>query len=1172
MLNHTKEKANHPKILLYLLPGLVILGIVLLLFGRLSAKEAAMAPEGFSIEKLTFCHYQNPLGIDDAYPVFGWQMKSSKRGSMQSAYRITVSESAEALNGGTYLWDSGKVLSGLSVGIPYEGPALLPQTRYYWQVSVWDENDTEAVSTEEAFFETGLLTGSGSPSESSLASKAGSMTDDGAGSMPEGGAISMPEGGADNSCAAVFGDAKWISAPKQNAIAYHPVSDALSYDISYDFSCKGTGASFVFGAHEGRYGNLYLCEIWEREGQSTFSFQKMEGGTFVSKESVDITSCCTNATADGADPKAETNYKVKLSVREDTLNVMINDTSVGSFSMESIPVGSIGYYKSRGTSYTRFDNILVTDSDGKELYREDFEDKDTIFAPYHTVLEEGRLKAGSGMLLTPFYESPAPYFRREFTTEDKTIASARIYMTALGSFALSLDGNRISNDYFAPGKLTYNRKIAYETYDITGLLSPGKDHVLGAILLHGWYDRAVGYPEIYNPWGDTNALLGKLEIKYTDGTVQVIGTDQNFLCSTDTPVRNDDIYQGEFYDANKEFAGFDLPGFDASGWTAAAENQVDEAYLTLPAASKISEPIVCIRELTPLTVTTPAENISVYDFGQNFAGTCRIRVKGEKGQILTLRYGEHLNTENLINKDDLPGTVFTENLLTADATDYYVLKGDAKGEIFVPEFTYHGFRYLQIEGLKEPLAAEDVQGLVLSTDLPQTGSFECSDPLLNQYYQNTINSMQSNFMDNPTDCPQRDERHGWAGDAQVFSGTASYHADTYSFYRKYLDDMRLLQTDGGSFTDMAPRNFGTDPEGRGGAATNNCWGDAPVIITWNLYTQYGDVSILKENYEALCKWVDVLEATSENYIRRWGGYGDHLALESTPAEITDTAWCARSADLLSRMSKILDKPEDAARYRVLYENFKTAWQNAYILPDGMTVCNSQTSYALGLSFGLFPEELAPAATGFFLQLIENSNYHINTGFSGIGYLLPSLSAQGHDAAAYNLLLQKEAPSHLSQVQKGATTTWEMWDAYREEPDGTYFLDGSFNHYTYGTSAGFLYTHTLGITSDENNPGFKHFYFAPHVTENLSYAGGSYESAYGLISSKWERTKDGYRFDFTVPANTTATLTLPALPDGKDYFEGKKAAVNADGVTLISKDETKVIYGLSSGNYSFTEGK
>lgn len=1136
MHNHTKDKANYLKILLFASAGLVLFGIILFLIFRFGSKAPAMAEDGFLIEKLTYCHQENPLGIDDAYPVFGWQMKSNQRGSCQSAYQITVAQSREALKNGDCLWDSGKIPSGLSVGIPYEGPPLSPKTRYYWQVSVWNQDEQAVTSQEEAFFETGLVTGLSSTT-------------------------------ADVSCARAFGDAKWISAPKPAQISYHPVSDALSYDISYDFSCRNTGASFVFGAHKGRYGALYLCEIWERDGQSTFTFQKMDNGAFISKESVDITAC-TAATPGGGD----TTYRVKLSIREDTLNVTINDTPAGTFSMESIPVGSIGYYKSRGTSYAYFDNILVTDEAGTELYREDFEDKTTLFSPYHTVLEDGRLKAGSGMLLTPFYESPAPYFRREFTTENKTIESARLYMTALGSFALSLDGARIGNDYFAPGKPVYNRKLPYVTYDVTGFLTPDTTHALGAILLHGWYDRAVGYPEIYNPWGDTNALLGKLEIKYEDGSIQTINTDQSFLCSTDTGVRSDDIYQGEFFDAGKEPVGFDTPGFDAVGWSAAAENMVDEAYQTIPVSSKISQPIVCIKELTPQTVSSPAEAVSVYDFGQNFAGTCRIRVKGEKGQVLTLRYGEHLNTENLMNKDDLPGTVFTENLLTADATDYYVLKGDPEGETFVPEFTYHGFRYLQIEGLKEPLPAENVQGLVLSSDLSETGSFSCSEPLLNQYYQNTIHSMQSNFMDNPTDCPQRDERHGWAGDAQVFSATASYHADTYSFYRKYLEDMRLLQTDGGSFTDMAPRNFATDWDGRGGAATNNCWGDAPVVIAWNLYTQYGDASVLKENYDALCKWVDVLEATSENYIRRWGGYGDHLALESTPAEITDTAWCARSADLLSRMAQVLEKPEDAAHYREVYDNFKTAWQNAYILPDGMTVCNSQTSYALGLSFGLFPEELTTAATGHFLQLIENSNYHINTGFAGIGYLLPSFSAQGHDEAAYRLLLQKEAPSLLYQVQKGATTTWEIWNAYREEPDGTYFLDGSFNHYTYGTSAGFLYTHTLGIESDEKSPGYKHFSLTPRVTEALSYADGSYQSPYGLITSKWERTDEGYHFAFTVPANTTATLTLPAPADGKTYLEGKKVAEKADGVTLISKDEKQVVYELLSGSYSFTVQK
>lgn len=1104
--------------------GILIFLILLALLGSAlflnRSKIASASASDPVVSDLKVCHLQNPLGIDEPNPTFSWQLHGKRRGLSQSSYRITVAESMEALTSQEFSWDSGKITASESVGIPYQGEPLKPRQRYFYEITVWDETDTPITSLETAWFETGL----------------------------------MGEG---------LGDAKWISAPTAEKNTDSKESNSLSYNINYQLTVSNTTAGFIFGANEGRYGTLYLCEIKNTEEQTFFRLKKMDGGSFVSKEEVDITHSATDADR----------FDVSLSVHSDTLTVTVNNGKVGTFSIDATPVGSIGYYKSRGTSYAYLDDILVTEADGTLIYEDNFANAETIFSPYYVTLEDERLKIGSGLMLTPGYEEPAPLFRKEFTLQDKPVNSARIYMTALGSFTLSVNGKRVSEDYFSPGKLAFNKQLSYVTYDITSLLEQGQDNALGILLLHGWYDRAVGYPEIWNPWGDTNALLGKLEIHYEDGTVEEIVTDESFLCCTDGPVRNDDIYQGEYYDANQEKTGFDLPGYQTNEWLPALENQVDPAYHTLPLTAKKNEPIVCINELTPVSVSEPVDNVFVYDFGQNFAGTCQIKVTGEKGQVITLRYGEALNKENLINKDDAVGTIWTENLLTAEATDYYVMKGDKNGEIFEPEFVFHGFRYLQISGIDEPIPANDIKGLVLSSHLDQTGSFTCSNEYLNQFYQNTINSQQSNFLDNPTDCPQRDERHGWAGDAQVYSLTASYHANTYSFYEKYLEELRLLQTEGGSFTDMAPRNFGTQWDGTGGGATNNCWGDAAVVITWNLYTQYGDKAIIEENYDALCKWMEVLVSTSDNYIRSWGGYGDHLSLEDTPADLSDTAWCAHSADLLSKMAQVLGKSDDATYYQEIYENYKQAWQSQYVLPDGMTLCNTQTSYVLGLAFSLFPEELEAAAANHLITLIESGDYHMKTGFSGIGQLLPALSGHGYTDAAYRLLLQEEAPSLLYQVKQGATTTWELWNGYKEEPDGTYYLDGSFNHYTYGTSAGFLYTDVLGIKSDETAPGYQHILLEPKTSEYLTFAKGSYESMYGTICCEWKLTEKGYQYSFEIPANTTATLILPTLPNDQTYLESGKAAGKAEGVTLITESnegsEDRILYKLVSGSYCFT---
>lgn len=1100
---------------LYIAGGLILAALVMVFPGRMALRKQSTGGDTFTICNLQVCHVKNPLGIDEESPVFGWRMESSRVGAAQSAYRICIAESREALEEGQVLWDSGKVFETLSVGIAYEGEALRPRQRYFWQVEVWDEEDRSCLSEEPAWFETGLM-GEGMPG------------------------------------------AKWISAAwerEEEAVC----ADELSYSINYQMEVKDTTAGFIFGAGEGRYGDFYLCEITNGQGEAVFRLKHMDNNAVLGEESAAISDCVRE---DGL-------FDVKLLVGGERVSVEINETKVGELTIQGTPVESIGYYKSRGASYAWMDNILVQDKSGRIIYEEEFEEPggQTIFTPYHVAVEDGRLKVGSGLMLTKGENQPAPLFRKEFSLQDKQIESARVYMTALGSFALSVNGRRISKDYFSPGKLAYNQQLSYVTYDVTDFLIPGEENALGAILLHGWYDRGVGYPEIWNPWGNKNALLGKMEIRYEDDSVEEIVTDGSFLCCTDGPVRDDDLYQGEFYDANCEKAGFDTAGFTGEGWQQAEENAVDEAYLSIPLTGKKNEPITCVEILKPVSLSEPEENVFVYDFGQNFTGTCRIRVMGEKGQIVTLRYGEAVNEEGMQNRDDAVGTIWTENLLTAEATDYYVLKGDADGEIFEPEFTFHGFRYLQISGMEEAVPAEWVEGIVLSSDLEQTGSFTCSNETLNRYYRNTIWSQKSNFLDNPMDCPQRDERHGWAGDAQIFSLTASYHQDTYNFYEKYLGDLRSIQSEGGSFPDMAPRNFDTRWDGSGGAASKNCWGDAPVVITWNLYTQYGDKRILEENYDALCRWVDMLEATSDHYIRIWDGYGDHMALEDTPKDLSDTAWCAHSADLLSRMADALGKGEDAGHYRQVYENFRKAWQEQYTLPDGTTLCNTQTSYALGLAFSLFPEELGKSAADHLELLVQYSDYHMKTGYSGVACLLPVLSRSGMAETAYKMLLQEESPSLLHEVNHGATTTWESFFSYQEDGEG-YLLYGSLNHYAYGAPAGWLYTDVLGIRSDEKSPGFKHIILEPLAGGGLTFAKGSYTSTYGEIGVEWEEAEGGYEYRFEIPANTTAALILPCTES--IYCIDGKPADEAEGVAFIEDNGEKITYGLQSGTYCFTQ--
>lgn len=736
-----------------------VLGLVL---GICTACGASKQTE---ITNLKTNYIRNPIGVDDESILFSWQMNSEEQGKSQSAYRIAVyecdqgnREQDDAIASEICVWDSGKVESSLSVAVPYEGEQLKQQTGYEWSVDVWDEEESRCVSAETGYFETGLM-----------------------GEFPE--------------------EAHWISVGDSDR-NISTVQEKTTYFIQYTMEIRDTSACFVFGAESGRYGSMTLCELQNQGEDTLFTVKDMSE----LNSNVEFPSASLETAEDGI-------YQVDLQVLDHQMKVAVNGCEVGIFTIHGASLGAIGYYKSRGTQYAWLDDIVVTDEEGNVCYEENFEQEDTIFAPYHIVIEDGRCKVGSGLMLSGAMEDSAPVFCREFNLENKEIDHARLYLTALGNFEVSMDGQAVSEDFLDPGKLAYNQYLSYVTYDVTdklvGTEFSDDSHVWTMTLFHGWYDRGVGYPEIYSPWGDTNALRGALVITYSDGTKQVIGTDEEFMVTLDGPIRENDVYQGEFYDASCDPCGTKKNQTDTvekeelvdtagrgpaivqpeedekeTAWSQAAVDQVDSRYYDLPYVGKYNEPITCIQELRPISVSEPVSGTYVYDFGQNFAGVCRITMNAKAGDLVTLRYGEALNSDTLRNKDDVVGTIWTENLLTADATDYYLaIDGE---QTYQPVSVYHGFRYLQITGLEEAPSLDQVTGIVLSSDLDLSGEFECSDEAVNQYWSNTVWSQKSNFLDNPTDCAQRDECHGWAGDAQIFSGMACYNSNSDLFIGNIL--------------------------------------------------------------------------------------------------------------------------------------------------------------------------------------------------------------------------------------------------------------------------------------------------------------------------------------------------------------------------------------------------
>ena len=772
----------------------------------------------------------------------------------------------------------------------------------------------------------------------------------------------------------------------------------------------------------------------------------------------------------------------------------------------------------------------------------------------------------------------APMFRKEFEVT-KDIASARLYASAAGIYEAYLNGEKVGDGFFNPGWTDYMDNVNYECYDVTDMLVPGAN-AIGAMLGEGWYsgDVSVVGEDRYGTDEDM-AFIAKLVITYGDGTRDVIVTDGSWSACISGPVRQNNFLDGEKYDANYEIDGWNEPGFqEDKDWFAASPTDTVENIGAFTA--HVGNPVVIVEEFTPISVNkvtrADSEEVFIYDFGQNFAGFASIRITGEKGTTVSMRYGEMLNDADageLIygtasqqygyrGNDDNEGTIYDVNLRTFHAIDSYTLKGDPDGESYMPRFTFHGFRSMELTGLEEPLPLEDVTGIALSCANEEgVSSYESSNPYVNQLVSNVFWSQRSNFIAVPTDCPQRDERMGWTGDAQIFARTATYNYNADQFYSSWLRTVGTSTTEAGLVSNVAPAKniifYGV---------CNNAWADAAIIIPWQIWQQYGDTTVIEENYELMTRYAGYLETTD------WKGGGilaDWLSVEATDNSLVNNAFTAHSLDLLSQMAAAIGRDDDAKKYRDACELSKAAWRDLYVLDSGDLLSSTQTAYDLALAFDLLTEEQRPLIELLFEKDIEDHGYHLTTGFNGTPFLNTVLSDIGDVEESYALLEQEEYPSWLYSVLQGATTTWERWNSYTLE-DG--FADPgmtSFNHYAYGAIYEWMIRYSLGIERDEAEPGYKHIILQPTPGGTLTYAKGHYDSVYGTIESGWERvdpTSENCLYTFTVPANTTATLYL--MVDGTE--PSVEAAV--DGVTYEGMAEHNgqqvAVFTLESGSYSF----
>jgi alpha-L-rhamnosidase len=779
-----------------------------------------------------------------------------------------------------------------------------------------------------------------------------------------------------------------------------------------------------------------------------------------------------------------------------------------------------------------------------------------------------------------------PLFRKSFRLPQK-VRRATLYTSARGLLDLWLNGRRVTEDCFLPEWTHYHQRLHYRTFDVTPLLATG-ENVVGAMLGDGWWSGYVGWQETRGRYGSLqNSLLLQLEVELEHGQTVTIVTDQTWRCETG-PILASDFMMGELYDARRERTGWDGPGFDDTAWLPAlvvappkvhipafhfSRNQSRDTEEDLRLVAQRSEPVRVVETLRPISVKEVRPRVYVYDLGQNIAGWVRIAVRGPAGTRITLRHGERLNPD---------GTLYTENLRRAKATDGYILAGRGE-EVWQPRFTFHGFQYIELSGLNQPPPLHQILGCVVMSATPPAGQFECSNPLVTRLWKNALWGQKGNFLSVPTDCPQRDERLGWLGDAQVFLRTATYNMDVAAFFTKWMTDVTDSQDRDGIFPDVAPRlREDGDFVGLDGLGGGAGWADAGVIIPYTMWRVYGDVRMMERNWDAMVRWMDWLERTNPDGLRTrelHNNYGDWLCIPSdrefrTHSPMKDllaTAYWADDAAKMSRMARALGYRDQAQRFEARFEAVRSAFQKEWLRADGELAVETQTAYLLALAFDLLPQNVRAAAAERLVANIRDLDWHLSTGFIGVSHLNPQLTLAGHGNVAYRLLLQDTYPSWLYPVRHGATTIWERWNGWTEQNGFFDPLMNSFNHYSLGSVGEWLFRHVAGIELDPEACGFQRFVLQPFPDSRITSTRASYRTMHGEIVSDWKQAGDQFIWTVRVPPNTTARVHVPSRPEAP-VSESGQCVEDAVGVRVVGRDAAGLICAVGAGTYHFQSSR
>lgn len=1059
-----------------------------------STLVGAAAPASAAEPELTVSGLQanartKPLGIDGDAPTLSWKSTSTARAVMQSAYEVRVGTSA----GGDDVWAPGKVQSDNQVDVTYAGPALQSQRRYYWQVRIWDGDGNASGWSEASWFETGLLS-----------------TDEWKGDW-----IGKSASGEVD---------KWTN---------------YTADIDFDIADLAVGV-FVRAANTS---NALMWQVSTADGTGVPKFRphKRVNGAYTLIESKPITSITSAELLQGT-------HRLSITVDGSTVTTLLDGVQIDSRTDTTFTKGFVGFRQDFANAVDESADIKavkVTAKNGDVLL-------DTNFSagnPFDggRVTPQGLRVAERKDVLLRTPDANKPLLRKSFTTEaGKTVESARVYASAQGVYELQLNGEKVGDQFLAPGWTEYRTRMQYQTYDVTDQIRSGSN-AIGAELGDGWWAGKIASFGT-NHYGSSLGLIAQLRIQYTDGTSQVVKTDNTWKSHFGPYVQADNI-EGETYDANAEQPGWDAPNFDDAGW-----NPVTIATnTTSKLVAQPDEPVRATQEMPAKKQTTPKPGVEIYDLAQNMVGVARMRLQGVAGQTVTIRYGEVLNPD---------GTLYTANLRSAKVTDSYTFKTTGT-VVYTPKFTQHGFRYVEITGASVAPRLEDVTGVVWGSDLTSTGTLKTSDPMLNQLQSNISWGQRGNFLSVPTDTPARDERLGWTGDINVFAPTASYLTDTRGFLGKWMTDLRDAAYSDGNFPGIAPV---VPKAGDFGAGLG--WSDAAITVPYAVWKSRSDKDIVRANYPAMEKFLRFVKtsAGADLIDSGRGRWEDWLNLDD-PTSVGElgTMYFAEDARMMSEMAASIGETADAAEFAKLSADVRKAFSEEFVAADGTLKSDSQAVYAMALGMGMVRADQQEAVGAKYIAKLKASDYHLTTGFLGTPWLLPALSVINRDDLAYKMLTQKSYPSWGYEIEKGSTTMWERWNSIM--PDGSFgpVEMNSFNHYAYGAVGNWMYQNIGGISTVGD--GYKTSKIAPSVGGGLTSGDGSFESVYGTISSSWAKDGDDLTLDVEVPVNTTSEVSIPAA-NLLAVTEGGTALTDADGVTDVTFAGGVATFTVGSGAYSF----